>query len=285
MKILYIINPVSGKKKGKEIGALAEVKSRLTGTILEFRYTEYPGHAIRLAKDTDADIVVAVGGDGTVNEVASGIVGTNKALGIIPTGSGNGLALHLGISRDVKKALKQLAREEYREIDCGSINGHPFFCSCGVGLDAEVSAAFASSEKRGLGTYIREALRIWKNYTPKHYHLLLDETEVELDAVLITVGNANQWGNNAYICPQANIGDGLLDVTILKPFRTIAAPGLIIRLMTGRLDRSKFVECIHAKNIKIIRDNAGWAHHDGECIEMGKEIDISVASQKLKVVC
>lgn len=183
-KLLFIINPHSGKRHSIDIETLARQRLNPSAFRLEFVRTEYAGHAVELASDSDADIVVAVGGDGTVNEVARGLAGSEKTLGIIPTGSGNGLARHLGISCKPDKALETLSLMKTSTIDCGVMNGRLFCCSCGAGLDADVSAMFASSKKRGLGTYIVDAFKVWKDFKPGHYKLSVDGRETEIDAVL-----------------------------------------------------------------------------------------------------
>lgn len=283
-KLLLIINPRSGKRHSIDIETLARQRLDPSAFRLEFVRTEYAGHAVELAADSDADIVVAVGGDGTVNEVARGLAGSGKTLGIIPTGSGNGLARHLGISCKPEKALRTLSLMNTSTIDCGVMNGRLFCCSCGAGLDADVSAMFASSKKRGLGTYIVDAFKVWKDFKPGHYKLSADGRETETDAVLVTVGNANQWGNNAFICPEAVVDDGFLDITIIKPFRSVEIPVLAFLLMTGRLKKSRRVTFIRGREVCISREKEGWAHFDGECIRQGNEIRINLLAAALKVI-
>ena len=190
----FIVNPISGGlNKAKIIKA---IEKEMDGTPFEWEIikTEYAGYATVIARESKADIVVAVGGDGTVSEVATGLEGTGKALGIVPCGSGDGLALHLGISRTPKKAVRQMLSGSVSDMDCGCVNGHPFFCTTGVGFDAEVSLAFAKAKKRGLKTYITKSWQIWKNYKPLTYKITVDGKSIELPAMFVTVGNANQWG-------------------------------------------------------------------------------------------
>ena len=283
-KVLFIINPHSGRKRRKDIEVLAHQRMNPSLFDLEFRYTEYAGHAVEIARESDADVVVAVGGDGTVNEVARGLLGSGKVMGIIPMGSGNGLALHFGISRNPARALDVISRMKVAEMDCGTIDGRLFCCTCGVGLDAEVSARFASSSSRGLGTYILDALKVWNGYKPSHYILTIDGRKLDTDAVLITVGNACQWGNNAYICPGAETDDGLLDITLIKPFNSLAIPVLARFLMTGMLKKSVLVRSYRGREIRIVRDSKGWAHYDGDCVELGDDINIGIKPSTLKVI-
>jgi YegS/Rv2252/BmrU family lipid kinase len=237
-----------------------------------------------LAKEAHERIIVAVGGDGTVNEVAKGILGTDKVLGIIPCGSGDGLALHLGISRNFKKAFKTIKEGNTHTIDTATINGRPFFSVCGVGFDAVVSERFARSGKRGLMNYIEQGLKTWREYTPEKYTICIDGESWENDAALVTVGNSSQWGNNAKIAPLADISDGMLDITVVDMFNTIEMPALGYLLLTGRLDHNSKVHCYRGKNITISRKTEGPAHADGDWFEAGTEINISILPHSLNVL-
>ena len=158
MKTLFIINPISGKGKKRKIAKVLQAKG------YKILFTEYAGHAEKLAREATEDIVVAVGGDGTVNEVARGLIGSNKALGISPCGSGDGLARCLGLSHNINKAIKTIEQGTQRVMDTAEINGRPFFSVCGVGFDAVVSERFAKSGKRGVANSIQLGLNTWHNY-------------------------------------------------------------------------------------------------------------------------
>ena len=276
--MLFIVNPISGKGRKSRIVAHLQQKG------YKVVYTEYAGHAEQLAHEAKEKVIVAVGGDGTVNEVAKGILGTDKALGIIPCGSGDGLALHLGISRNYKTAIRAIERGNVKTIDSGTIDGRPFFSVCGTGFDAVVSERFAKSGRRGLLNYIKQGLKTWKEYTPEKYIMTIDGQKQEIDAALITVGNSSQWGNNARITPLADISDGVLDVTVVDMFSTIEMPALGYLLMTGRLDRNSNVHCYRGKHIRITRKVSGPAHADGDWFNAGTELDIKVLPGTLKVI-
>ena len=276
--MLFIVNPISGKGRKSRIVAHLQQKG------YKVVYTEYAGHAEQLAHEAKEKVIVAVGGDGTVNEVAKGILGTDKALGIIPCGSGDGLALHLGISRNYKTAIRAIERGNVKTIDSGTIDGRPFFSVCGTGFDAVVSERFAKSGRRGLLNYIKQGLKTWKEYTPEKYIMTIDGQKQEIDAALITVGNSSQWGNNARITPLADISDGVLDVTVVDMFSTIEMPALGYLLMTGRLDRNSNVHCYRGKHIRITRKVSGPAHADGDWFYAGTELDIKVLPGTLKVI-
>ncbi len=250
----------------------------------EVLQTERAGQAAELARESRSDIVVAVGGDGTVSEVAQGLLGSDKALGIIPCGSGNGLALHLGISRDPVRAVKVLNEGCIARIDAGRMDGLPFFCTAGVGLDADVAFDFAHSGRRGLGTYVSKAWDNWKHRQPETYVVETDTETWAGTAMFVTVANANQWGNEARIAPKASLCDGLLDVTVVQPFLTVEIPDLAARLMAGKADSSRHVRVFRSTHVHIHRDHPGPAHYDGDPFEAGTDLDLSIQPGVLRVV-
>lgn len=276
--MLFIVNPISGKGRKARIMAHLEKKG------LKVVCTEYAGHAEILAREAAERIIVAVGGDGTVNEVARGIVGTDKVLGIIPCGSGDGLALHLGLSRHYKQALRTILKGNVQKIDSGLINGRPFFSVCGTGFDAVVSERFAKSGKRGLKNYIKLGLKTWKEYAPEKYKVEIDGNAFEIEASLLTIGNSSQWGNNAKIAPLADISDGVLDITAVDRFSVIEMPVLAALLMTGRLDKNSLVHCYRGRHIKILRPTGGPAHADGDWFSAGTSLDIRILPHSLNVL-
>ena len=278
MSMLFIVNPISGSAGGPN------VYLRLKDAGYDVLCTEYPGHAAEVARNAPQRTIVAVGGDGTVNEVARGIVGTGKTLGIIPCGSGDGLALHLGISRKFEKALDTVMNGVIHPLDAGMINDRMFFSVCGVGFDAMVSERYAKSGRRGLLSYVEQGMNLWREFHPEKYLITIDGRTWENDAALITVGNSSQWGNGAKIAPLADSSDGLLDVTVADMFTTIEMPALAYLLMTGYLDKSHRIHCHRGKNIRISRKSGGPAHADGEWFEAGTEIDIHVIAGALDVL-
>ena len=279
----FIVNPISG---GKSKQALLDLIPQVLphGTSFEVLRTTGPGHATELARSSESDIVVAVGGDGTVSEVAQGLVGSGKALGILPCGSGDGLALHLGLSRRPRKALEVLARAQSVPMDYGTVDGKPFFCTAGVGLDAIVAHKFAHAPKRGLGTYITKAWETWKTYRGEEMEIEVDGEVLHTRAVIVTVANAGQWGNQARIAPAASVKDGALDVTVVLPFRTVEIPLLATLLMTGQAARSRRVKCLRGKEVRIRRAGPGPAHYDGDPCLLGEEIAFGIETGRLRVV-
>jgi YegS/Rv2252/BmrU family lipid kinase len=287
-KIVFIINPISGTGSKDVIPALIDkyIDKTLYEVILQ--YTEYAGHAAEIATRyarKKYDIVVAVGGDGTVNEVARALIDTDTALGIIPCGSGNGLARHLMLPMNVKGALEIINQGEIHALDYGIINGHPFFCTCGMGFDAFISKKFAVAGKRGPVTYLENVLMEGLKYEPETYYLTLDGNEEEpYEAFLISIANASQYGNDAYIAPQASMKDGLLDVVIMEPFDILDAPQVGIDLMNKTIDKSSKIKCFKAKDIRVKRSKPGVIHYDGDPVEAGKDLHITLQSKGINIV-
>jgi YegS/Rv2252/BmrU family lipid kinase len=286
-KIAFIINPKSGTVSKKHIPD--QVKEILDLNKYEpiFLFTQEAGHATQLAHNCVADNikkVIAVGGDGTVNEVAQSLIKTDTALGIIPCGSGNGLARHLGLPLKTEEAISLLNHSSVSEIDYGTINDRPFFCTCGVGFDAHIGNKFAQSKKRGFYTYVKETISSFFSYSPQKYKLKIDGEKSKHQAFMITVANSGQYGNDAYISPSADIRDGLLDVCILAPFPKVKAVGLGIRLFKKTIDKSPYVDVIKCKKVNIKRKHKGEVHLDGEPAVMGKKLKVRIENLGLKVL-
>ena len=283
-KVTFIVNPISGDKDKSKV--LSSIGRHLDTALYnaEVLMTEEGGHAERLARESNADIVVAVGGDGTVNEVARGLIGTDKIMGIIPCGSGDGLALHLGLSRKISSAVRVINKGAVAKIDVAQINGRYFLCTAGFGLDAKVSQDFAKSSRRGLARYIHYAWNEWKNHPKEHFTITAGGETWSGDAIFVTVANANQWGNQARIAPLASLTDGMLDVVVVRPFRTIVIPSLVRRLMTGYAHTSSYVLNFRASSVHVKREEPGAVHFDGDPSEGGTDYDLSVIPQALNVL-
>ena len=238
-KIVFIINPISGTIKKDEIPLMISEEIDADLFDITILHTEYRGHGCELARnylEKGYDYIVAVGGDGTVNEVAREIIHSTASLGIVPIGSGNGLARHMNIPMNPRKAIAQINHSESILIDYGIVNKQPFFCTCGTGFDAYVSTEFAKGKSRGIMSYIEKMITGYFNYKSQNYHLLGNGIDLKTKAFVMTFANASQWGNNAYIAPQASIQDGKIDISIMSRFPVIAIPELIGRLhVTAKL--------------------------------------------------
>lgn len=285
-RVAFVINPKSGSDRKTDRVAL--IRSLLSddydATIFEWNKVEDSHLIFKTVIDGEFDIAVAVGGDGTVSQLASALSGSNTALGIVPFGSGNGLARHLQIPLDPKGAMHLIATGVVRSIDKGNVNGHDFFCTSGTGFDARIGKLFAESTKRGFWTYTKLTLREYASYSHESYELHLDDQIIQRDAFLITTANAGQYGNDAWIAPEASVTDGQLRVVILKPFHWWHLPGIATKMFRKKVHTSKFIETHTAKNIRIVRKERGAAHHDGEPAELDADLTITVTPACLKVV-
>lgn len=285
-KIGFIINPISGTKSKQNVPELIHSiidKEKFEPVI---RYTENAGHGFKIARKMAKDgfpLVVAVGGDGTMNEIASALVHTNTALGIVPFGSGNGLARHLEIPLTTFEAIALYNNFRVVEIDYGLANDIKFFCTCGVGFDAHVGHQFAQSKSRGFFTYLKSILGAFMHYKAKNYKFKTSDLKFKKRAFLVTFANASQYGNNAYIAPQADIQDGLLDVCILEPFPVYQAVGIGMKLMRKRIDKCRYVQILKTDEVRIKRKKKDVFHFDGEPCIMKKKIKIKIVYKGLKV--
>ncbi len=286
-RIRFIVNPISGTQGKDYILSLLDEKIDKNKFLWDVVYTERAGHAIEiaaLAAEEKIDVVVAIGGDGTINEVGRSLVHTDTALGIIPCGSGNGLARHLHIPMEPRKALEVINDGVQDIIDYGKINGLDFFCTCGVGFDAFVSLKFANAGKRGLLTYLEKTLQESLTYQPETYEIDTDDGVYKYKAFLIACGNASQYGNNAYITPRAALNDGLLDVTVLEPFTVLDVPTLAFQLFNKTIDQNSRIKTFRAKKLRIRRSKPGVVHFDGDPIEEGKDVNIEIIQKGLRVI-
>lgn len=286
-KISFIINPISGTQSKDSMLHLLD--QTLDSTIFEkeLLYTEYAGQAVKIAEDKakeGAYAVVAIGGDGTINEIGRSLVHTDTALGIIPSGSGNGLARHLQIPLDVQKAIEVINKGVIDIIDYGKINDVFFFCTCGVGFDAFVSLKFSQAGKRGPLTYLEKTLSESLKYQPETYEIETEDGTQKYKAFLIACGNASQYGNNAYITPQATLTDGLLDVTILEPFTVLDVPTLAFQLFNKTIDQNSRIKTFRCKKLCIHRSKPGVVHFDGDPMMMGKDVHVDIVTKGLKVI-
>ncbi len=288
-RIVFVINPISGvRRKGiPEFRKIVEDHLRETGLEAVFYVTEYPGHAAELVVEgleMGFQRFVAVGGDGTINEIAAVLAGSSAILGIIPAGSGNGLAHHLNIPSRTAQALEVILQNKVLPIDTCTINEHFFTSIAGLGFDARVARQFAKSGKRGFLTYARIAIREYFSYKSHKYKLDIDGRELKTKAFFISFANSNQFGYNTRIAPGASLTDGLVDVCVVKkpPFR--AFPGILNLMLRRKIDRSKYMETFRAGEVRVKRKKGKSANVDGESVKMGKSVTVSVRPSSLNVI-
>lgn len=286
-KLAFIINPISGgiNKAGFPDLVKKEINTELYD--YELFYTESTEHNKELAKDCVAqhyDVVIAVGGDGTINNTAKYIAGTNVTFGIIPVGSGNGLARHLNLSMNQSKALQSINKLNTISMDTGYANNEFFLNVAGVGFDAHVSWMFATAPKRGFWQYAKITLAEFSKYKATKYSIQIDGEQITESAFLICVANGSQYGNNAYIAPTAIINDGVFEITILKPFSILQMPQLGARMFNKTLHQSAQVKVLSGKHIIIKRENTEVVNIDGEPIMMDAELEIKLIPANLKII-
>jgi diacylglycerol kinase (ATP) len=290
MKLRFIFNPKSGRPR-RTGPILPMLKRFISARALDADLvcTEGPGHATEIARDAVAAgcmRIVAIGGDGTVNEVAQALIHSHAAMGLVPCGSGNGLALHLGLPKSLPDALELAAGSSGRmaELDTGSANGLLFVNAMGLGLDAEVARRFNRLERRGLPAYARTALAAFFSRGTERCHVSFGHHRETLDTLLIAVANSDQYGNNARIAPHARVDDGVLDLVAVRPVGLLSACVLGARLFLGTIDRSSRVRRMQGARFLIERPAAGLIHTDGETHMAGACVEVVARPRSLRLI-
>jgi YegS/Rv2252/BmrU family lipid kinase len=281
MRALFVVNKRSGARRRRDI---ARVIREACPWDYEVTESERKEDLDTIIADAGADVIYAVGGDGTVHEVAKRLIGKKAALGILPTGSGNGFARHIGLPMDPHQSLKACARIRIEEIDTATVNGIPFVGTMGIGFDAWVAEQFASSTVRGLHTYAAIAFRGFFGYQVQEYEISIDGVAQRRRALIVAIANSSQYGNNARIAPLASLQDGLLDVVIIDRLSPFAVPSAGARLFSGTLDRAKGVAMSLGRRIVIQRPSAGAVHLDGEPFSMPATLTVDVVPRSLRVL-
>lgn len=273
-KLLFIVNPNAGKRVSERIidTIRREFPQNIYYQVVIWKDKDHFEEITSLLKSEGYTDAIAVGGDGTVNHVAKTILDTGIRLGIVPIGSGNGLARSLGLSMDIEEVIRQISAGKTACIDSGLVNRRPFFCTSGIGFDAHIGHLFATSVKRGLQSYVKITVRELFKYRAKNYTLLLNNQVIKRKAFLITVANAGQYGNDFYIAPQASMQDGTFHVVILKPFNPLHLPLLMTRILSKKAHLSSRIETYVTNKLTIIRDARDTIHFDGEPALEEKEV-------------
>jgi len=249
-------------------------------------YSDGIRHAHELAQQAIGtyELVVAVGGDGTVNEIASAIAGSNTVMGILPYGSGNGLSRFLDIPMDTEKAIKNLNNWHVEAIDAATANGDWFFNMAGMGFDAHIAEVFSHEEKRGFSTYVKSAFHEISKYKPDTYNIDIDGKLYRREAFMLSFANSSQYGNNAHVSPNASVQDGLIDVCVIKQFPLWRFIEMGIRMFTKTAEGSKYVEIFRGRSVKINRPAPGPMHLDGEPRIAAAAVEINVVPASLKII-
>lgn len=285
-RYLFIVNPISGRKSKSNLESIIDGYLNSDQIQHEIIYTDYPGHASQIVSDKMEyfDAIVAVGGDGTVNEIASKLGNKKKPLAIVPMGSGNGLARHLKISLSPPNAVKALNKPKLKSLDTATLNGHFFISIAGIGFDSLIAAEFDKAKGRGFLTYARLVVKEYFNYKEHNYLLQLDGNEHKTKAFMIVFANSDQFGYNTRIAPEADICDSYLDVCIVRKPTLFQLPFLLWQVWTGKANRSKFIETIKAQHIKVNQGDYHYANIDGESVKVGADIEIKVKNKDLEVI-
>lgn len=286
-KILFIINPISG------IGKQRVIESELPKLLdkekyeHEIRYTEKVNHAKEISAQAvkeGFDVIVAVGGDGTLGEVASGILHTETAMAVIPAGSGNGMARELGIPLNTKQAFDIINNGKIDTIDTAVLNGNTFVSTAGSGFDAHVANMFSVGEKRGFVRYALITAREFLRYPSRNYEVHINGEVKKYFAWAFIFCNSKQFGNGAIVSPKSDIHDGLLNITIIKDFPKIFTAFLVLRMFLNNLDRSKYAEVFTCTKIKVVREKNNAIHLDGSPFKTTKDIEVEIVPASLKVI-
>jgi len=281
--LLFLINPRAGTRGKKRVERLIHERVGSTPHAYEIVYTKAPQDATRLSEESKADVVVAVGGDGTVNEVCKGLVGGKGALGILPTGSGNGVARHLKIPIHPPKALERLLQFRTKTIDTVSINDAVFLGAAGIGFDAHIAWKFADLKRRGFWSYLRLIIKEYAKYRPQSYNLVVDGKPIKRKALLISFANSSQYGNNFQIAPHAKLDDGYLDLAILDHPPDFALSEIVLRMIRGSIHKSKYYKCVRCKEVTVQNKNL-HAHIDGEPAFFQEPLEITIHPQSLHML-
>ena len=286
LQIGFIINPISGTTNKLKYDVKIEKFFKDSTIKPLIKFTKRASHATEIAREfvrNSLDAIVVIGGDGTVNEAVNGIGESGVPMGIIPSGSGNGLARHLGISLILRRALETIKQGFIQPIDLISINNKLSVNVSGVGFDALVAHKFQNIDKRGLVSYIKIVISEFISYKTQKYDMIIDGKEYKEEAFLVSIANSSQFGNNAFISPKASVSDGKMDICIVKPFPKIASPLVIEQLMTGRLDKGKYLEVIRAKEL-VIKQESDIFHIDGDPFDEGRIINAKILASKLNMI-
>ena len=284
MKTLFLVNARSGANRRRDLTPIIRDTWQFEHEIVACGSKEELDDVIASAAANGVRIIYAVGGDGTVHEVAKRLISTNLTLGILPTGSGNGLARHLSLPLDARASLRACCGLRIETIDTAAVDGMPFVNAMGIGFDAWIADAFAVAGTRGLQTYVRVALRGFARYKAEEYELTIDGETMRRHAFVIAVANASQYGNNARIAPLASLQGGVLDVTLIEHASFLRMPMLAAKLFGGSLHRARGVSTFRGRSITIRRPAAGAAHLDGEPVTMPESLTIEILPRSLKVI-
>lgn len=285
--VTFIVNSLAVARSYKEFKSLVERYLDRSLYDYEIEFTGNKGDANRIARrsiESRSPVLVAVGGDGTVNEISPALIGTDTKLGIIPYGSGNGLARHLGIPLITKRAFEILNEGSVRSIDTATINDRPFINIAGAGFDARVANLYEKSGERGFKSYFCIVISEYLNYRPREFRLTFNDQVIERKAIFVTFANSSQFGYNTVIAPGASVTDGMLNLVIVKKFPSIEIPRAIHLLYTNKIDHWEYIETYRSKEILLERNKGRKVNIDGEAVSMDRSLSVKVNPASLQVI-
>ena len=285
--ILFLLNPISGIGKKGDLPEM--IKAHIRGHHYELRYTEYRKHGeeIAQAEKNNRDAIVAIGGDGTVNEIASALVDSNCAMGVIPAGSGNGLARHLKIPLNVKSAIERISEFIPQTYDTGKVNGHFFAGTCGFGFDGYIAERFDKYPKRGFLSYAKLIALEYSKYTPLTFKVTIGDKIIEQKALVCAVANSSQFGNGFTISPSSDMQDGKMELIMISKFPFIETMGIGTKFFTQSIHKSKHFksfEIFDKIDIEVLEDQEIFYHVDGEPHTGGKKFSVELFEKNLLIL-
>lgn len=287
-RVVFIVNPVSGTSNRK-VWVDKAVKELGTDYEVDVIQTQYRGHGHTIATELaekGADTVVAVGGDGTVNEIGSALIGSNSKLAIFPMGSGNGLARELGMStKSAGKAIERVIKGKVEKVDYGVAGGKPFFCTCGTGFDAEIARLFTTNTTRGFWQYLKLCVKSFFTYKPIDIEYTVDGVTHQRQVFLFNAANIKQYGFGAQIAPLASVQDGMLDVTIVPKVNILTALKLTFGMFTHTIYKMRPVETFQCTSLTLTLPDGAPFHIDGDYVELSEnKIRIELVKGGLNVL-
>ena len=288
-KILFIINPTSGNHHSRKQKLIQMIPAYFPKEMFQTEIAKIDeqlkiSEVTKKAISKGYDIIVGAGGDGTINEIAQILVDTNYILGIIPLGSGNGLARFLKIPFKLEDALNLIKNGEAISIDTIQLNHRIAVSIAGMGFDARIARQFAHDHHRGFFTYFKIAVKEYITFRPRLFHVIASQFVIREKAILLSIANSNQFGYNTQIAPQANITDGMADITIVKKIPYSKIFQTVLLLFTHKIDKSLYVNTYRADRFTVIREKGKYVNIDGEPFKMDKEVHVKVKPHSLRIL-
>lgn len=288
-KIIFVLNPISGflgfrRRKIERIIKRYIYKNEIDGEIWHSKYAGHTTELVRQAAEQQVKTVVVAGGDGSINEAARALVHSDTALGIIPAGSGNGLAHYLKIPFNIVKAIDVIVEGNTKQADVLKVNDNYAFSLAGLGLDAMIASRYKTLKQRGFLAYLHCAVMEYFNYTPEKVIIKTDTMELDETCVFMVFANSDQFGYNFRIAPQADLFDGYIDVVVVKKFPFIAAPLSSIKIWSGQANKILYFSSFKTKKAVITRENSGMVNLDGDPYETDKTVTVEVMEKALNLI-